>query len=116
MKWKVAPLPGCDSTQIRPPWRSTIVLQMARPMPVPGYSVRRCSRWKISKIRSLYFASMPMPLSRDGEQPLAVLAAGVDVDFRRRRAAELHRVANQFWKSWAKLRARRPERSAVRRA
>ena len=35
-KKKVEPCPGCDSTQIAPPWRSTIFLQMARPMPVPA--------------------------------------------------------------------------------
>ena len=33
---KVAPVPGCDSTQMRPPWCSTTFLQIARPIPVPG--------------------------------------------------------------------------------
>jgi hypothetical protein len=33
VKKKVAPWRGLDSTQMRPPWRSTIFLQMARPMP-----------------------------------------------------------------------------------
>ena len=32
----VDPCPGVDSTQTRPPWRSTIFLAIARPMPVPG--------------------------------------------------------------------------------
>ena len=32
------PSPGLDSTQIRPPWCSTTLLQIARPMPVPGVS------------------------------------------------------------------------------
>src|ERR1035441_490038 len=36
---KVAPRPASDSTQIRPPLRSTIFLQSARPMPVPGTSL-----------------------------------------------------------------------------
>jgi hypothetical protein len=36
VKKNVDPLPGSDSTQISPPWRSTIFLQMANPMPVPG--------------------------------------------------------------------------------
>jgi hypothetical protein len=27
---------GMDSTQILPPWRSTIFFAIARPMPVPG--------------------------------------------------------------------------------
>jgi hypothetical protein len=35
-KKNVEPWPGCDSTQMPPPWRSTILLQMASPMPVPG--------------------------------------------------------------------------------
>ena len=33
---KVAPWPGSPLAQIRPPCRSTIRLQIARPMPVPG--------------------------------------------------------------------------------
>ena len=38
---KVLPLPGSLSTQIWPPWYSTISLQMGRPRPVPlGLSVR----------------------------------------------------------------------------
>ncbi len=40
----VEPRPGVDSTQIFPPWRSTIFLQIARPMPVPGYVSRACRR------------------------------------------------------------------------
>src|SRR5207245_4408010 len=36
LKEKVAPFPGSDSTQIRPPCRSTMRLHTARPMPVPG--------------------------------------------------------------------------------
>ena len=35
-KKNVEPRPGSDSTQMAPSWRSTIFLQMARPMPVPG--------------------------------------------------------------------------------
>jgi hypothetical protein len=41
---KVEPAPGCDSSQIFPPLRSMIFLQIAKPMPLPGYSVRACSR------------------------------------------------------------------------
>jgi len=36
VKEKVDPFPGVESTQMRPPWRSTMRLQSARPMPVPG--------------------------------------------------------------------------------
>jgi hypothetical protein len=38
VKKNVAPWPGSDSTQMRPPWRSTTFLQIANPMPVPGCS------------------------------------------------------------------------------
>src|SRR5712691_10442974 len=63
VKKKAEPRPGSDSTQIRPPCLSTIFLQTARPMPVPGYSSRRWSRWNMTKSRSKYFGSMPIPLS-----------------------------------------------------
>src|ERR1700730_13436295 len=63
-KWKVEPFPGCDSTQILPPSRSTIFLQMANPIPVPSNSLRPCSRWKRTKILSKYWGSIPRPLSR----------------------------------------------------
>jgi hypothetical protein len=33
-----------ESTQIFPPHRSTIFLQMARPIPVPSYAVWECRR------------------------------------------------------------------------
>ena len=51
------------STQMRPPWRSTILRQIARPMPVPSYASRSCRRWNISKTRSRWRGSMPMPSS-----------------------------------------------------
>ena len=35
VKKMVAPFPGSEVTQMRPPWRSTIFLHVARPMPVP---------------------------------------------------------------------------------
>src|SRR3954447_14493067 len=37
---------------------------MARPTPLPGYSLRVWSRWKILKTRSLCSPAMPMPLSK----------------------------------------------------
>ena len=36
VKINVEPFPSADSTHIRPPWRSTIRLQIARPTPVPA--------------------------------------------------------------------------------
>src|ERR1035438_1668108 len=53
-KEKVEPFSGCDSTQILPPSRSTIFLQMANPIPVPSNSPPPCNRWKRTKIRSKY--------------------------------------------------------------
>jgi signal transduction histidine kinase len=55
---------GCDSTEMSPPCRSTIFLQMANPMPVPANSSRLCSRWNMPKILSKYCGSIPSPLSR----------------------------------------------------
>jgi hypothetical protein len=37
VKQKVDPAPSSDSTQIVPPSPSTILLQTARPRPVPGH-------------------------------------------------------------------------------
>ena len=59
----VAPRPGSLSTQIRPPWAWTILLQMARPAPVPSNSSRVCSRRKSWKIVAWNWGSMPIPLS-----------------------------------------------------
>src|SRR5258706_555245 len=61
--WNWLPSPSVELTQMRPPWRSTTFLQMARPMPVPGYSPIVCRRWNSMKMRSKYCGSMPMPLS-----------------------------------------------------
>ncbi len=59
----VDPAPGAEATVMSPPCRSTILLQMARPIPVPSYSPLACSRWNILKIRSACRGSMPIPLS-----------------------------------------------------
>src|SRR6266436_5617749 len=63
-KRNVEPCPGCDSTEMLPPCRSTIFLQMANPMPVPENCSRVCSRWNMPKIFSKYCESIPSPLSR----------------------------------------------------
>ena len=47
---KCAPLPSSDSAQIFPPCRSVILLQIAKPMPVPGYLSLLCKRLKGRKI------------------------------------------------------------------
>jgi len=43
-KWNVEPCPIWDWTEMLPPCRSTIFLQMANPIPVPSNSSRLCSR------------------------------------------------------------------------
>lgn len=40
----VAPWPAAEYTQMRPPWDSTIFLQIAKPTPVPGYASREWRR------------------------------------------------------------------------
>src|SRR5680860_384773 len=62
-KRKVEPCPGFDSTEMLPPCRSTIFLQMANPMPVPANLSLLCSRWNMPKIFSKYCESIPSPLS-----------------------------------------------------
>ena len=37
LKKNVDPSPGLEVTQMRPPYRSTMFLQIAKPTPVPGY-------------------------------------------------------------------------------
>src|SRR5690606_24089847 len=64
MKWKVAPLPGSDSAQMRPPWRLSTRRTLARPMPVPGYSLALCRRWNTPNSLPAYSMSKPTPLSR----------------------------------------------------
>src|SRR5208282_4772872 len=60
---KTEPRPDCGSTQILPPQCSTIFLQMASPIPLPGYSARVCRRWKTTKTFSACSGPMPLPLS-----------------------------------------------------
>src|SRR5262245_46160122 len=62
---KVDPRPTADSTQIRPPWSSTIRLAMESPRPVPPFlrvlEVSAC--WNSSKIRCRSSWAMPGPVS-----------------------------------------------------
>jgi hypothetical protein len=53
VKRKLAPpSTPAGSRRISPPWYSTILRHIARPIPVPEYSSLACSRWKITKMRS----------------------------------------------------------------
>ena len=60
---KIEPWPDWASTQIFPPQCSMIFLQMARPIPLPGYSDRVWRRWKTTKMLSRPWGAMPIPLS-----------------------------------------------------
>ena len=57
------PLFSLDSTHILPPWRSTIFLQIASPIPVPGYFSIVCNRCKMTNIFSEYSSGTPIQLS-----------------------------------------------------
>src|SRR5439155_12267448 len=65
VKEKVDPRPGSLATQSRPPRRSTISRQMARPRPVPaGFCVSVSPTWRnFSKIAFWCSRPMPTPLS-----------------------------------------------------
>jgi hypothetical protein len=63
VKWKLAPLPGCDSAQILPPYNSTIRRHIARPNPVPG-TAEPCGRVNGSNIDSAFSGLSPDPSSR----------------------------------------------------
>ena len=104
MNLKTEPEPGVDSTQMRPPWRSTIFLQIARPMPVPGYS-----RAAVQALEQHEDALEVLGRDADAvvahrEAPAGVARLGLDVHLRRLGAAELDRVAEQVLEQLGELR------------
>ena len=107
---KAEPWSACASTQIFPPLRSMIFLQIARPIPLPGYSVRACRRWKTTKIFSAYSGAMPIPLSRTlNNQCWLAFSAWTEIaggSFPR----NLIRVPDQILEDLRHLRAIRPHR------
>ena len=90
----VAPRPASDSTQIRPPWRSTTFLQIARPMPVPGISLP-CRRLNMPNTRSASCGSMPIPLSRTANSHPSPSRLRRDMDSRCFLASVLDRIGNE---------------------
>ncbi len=62
----VEPRPGSDSTPMRPPIRSMMRLQIARPKPVPPYSrvVEASACAKERNRRACWSGAMPIPVSR----------------------------------------------------
>ena len=96
----------------RPPWYSTIFLQIARPMPVPGYVVAGVQPLEDHEDPSAYSVRSRCRC-RDTEQPLLVLPGARDTATRARsRPAELHRVADQVLEHCGEQR-RRPAPSAA---
>ena len=105
------PAPAADSTEMVPPWRSTIFLQMASPMPVPANS-SRCAAAGTCR-RSFR--------STAGRFPGRCPAPRRPISARRSWSAEtctsgvpgfwyLMALPTRFWKSWSAA-SRRPGRS-----
>ena len=109
MNLKVEPYPACDSTQILPPLCSMIFLQMARPMPLPGYSVRACRRWKATKIVFRVLRRNSDSVIADAEPPALVRLFSLHGNQRRIFPAELDGVPDQILENLRHLRAVRPD-------
>ena len=71
--WNVDPFPSSDSTQIRPPYRSAIRWQIARPIPVPGNRSLVCSRLEDPEDLFVEFLLDPQPVIRNRETPVPTL-------------------------------------------
>ncbi len=67
---------------MRPPWRSTTFLQMAKPMPVPGYCSRRVQALEDQEDAVGELRIDADAVVADREQPAVRLPLGGDVDFR----------------------------------
>ena len=102
VKENTEPPPSRPSTQISPPWRSTILRQIARPIPVPSNASRSCRRWNILNTRSRWRGSIPMPSSATVTRHIASCS----------RSASIHThalgpernfsaLATRFCSSWA---------------
>ena len=86
--------PSEDSTQIRPPCRSTIFLQMASPMPLPERSERGWSRRKMPNTFSAYCGSISDAIVTDRDPPIVIAALSLNMDPRRLLASILDRVGS----------------------
>ncbi len=69
MKRKFAPSPGWLSTQSWPPWRSTIFLQMASPMPVPAITLLAVQALEDHEDAVKVLRVDPDPVVAEGETP-----------------------------------------------
>ena len=66
VNWKIAPCGLSGDAQMRPPWASTIELQIANPIPIPSVFVVK----NALKIWSIFFGSKPPPKSHTLNQHL----------------------------------------------
>ena len=64
-------------------------------MPVPGYSVLVCSRWKMTKMRSKYSGSHADAVVLYRKDPLVLVSAHADMNSWRLLASELDGVADE---------------------
>lgn len=97
MKKKIAPAPGSDSTQIRPPYRSAIILDMASPMPVHGVFVVGVKPLEDRENTVLVLGIDSYSIVTHGEDPLAAFGSGTNVDLTRSaRIAELDGIADEI--------------------
>jgi hypothetical protein len=89
------PRPARASTQIFPPLCSTIFLQIARPIPLPGYSVRA---WRLEDYKNILrvFRRNADPVIAHAEQPLLARFLGLHGNRRRFFPAKLDRVPDQI--------------------
>ena len=107
---KMEPWPACDSTQILPPQCSTIFLQMARPIPLPGILGPGVQALEDDKNFSAVLRRNADPVIAHAEQPLLARFLGLHGDHRRFFPAKLDRVSDQILEDLRHLRAVRPNR------
>ena len=79
---------------MRPPWRSMIFLQIAKPMPVPGYSLPCATLEHLEEPLGLLRVNADAVVP-DGKPPVLVLLDSGDMNPRGVLTAELEGVADE---------------------
>src|SRR6266536_1637998 len=99
---KTAPPPGASSTQARPPKCSTIILEIARPRPLPsGFAVSVSPTWrKRSKIASRSFGAIPGPLSATERLTPSVSVSTVSLTSPASRGENLTALDSRLTTTW----------------
>ncbi len=104
MKKKVVPWPSGDSTQIRPPCRATIFLQIASPIPVPGYS-SAVETLKYDEYSVRVLGVYPYAVVTHGKHPVVIVGLSGNVHQRRPILAKFYRIVDQILKKLRELSA-----------